>query len=127
MVSSLESNSGWVFRIFDRRAISIKAKNESVKKIAAVDLSTNLPFGLDVLSTVSLANIAIGETYTARIKVYTSRYLEDVAPEHIEFFEVLDVDHTIEDFIKAYWLYPKLIKFELVEIEPEEAHSKSFD
>jgi len=41
-----------------------------------------------------------------------------VAPEYIEFFKVLDVDQIAEDFIKAYWIYPKYIKFELVEVEP---------
>lgn len=119
MTSSLESNSGWVFRIFDRRAISVKAKNEEVRKLAVVDLLTGLPFGIDVLPDVSLADIAIGETYYMRIKVYTSHNLQGVAPEHMDFFKVLDVDQTFEDFIKAYWLYPKLIKFELSEIEEE--------
>jgi len=28
------------------------------------------------------------------------------------------VDQSMEDFIKAYWLYPKLIRFELAEAEP---------
>jgi hypothetical protein len=119
LASSLESNSGWVFRIFDRRAISVKAKNEEVRKIAVVDLLTGLPFGIDVLPGVSLVEVAVGETYYMRIKVYTSRNLHGVAPEHIDFFEVLDVDQTFEDFIKAYWLYPKLIKFELVEVGEE--------
>ena len=82
---------------------------------------TSLPFGIDVLPDVSLADIAVGETYNVRIKVYTSSNLQGVAPEHMDFFEVLDVDHTVEDFIKACWLYPKLIKFELVEIEPEDS------
>ncbi len=121
MASSLESNSGWVYRVFDRRAISVKAKNEDVRKIAAVDLLTSLPFGIDVAPDVSLADIVVGETYYARIKVYTSRSLQGVAPEYVDFFEVLDVDQTVEDFIKAYWLYPKLIKFELVEVEAEDS------
>jgi hypothetical protein len=41
-----------------------------------------------------------------------------VATDFVEFFEVLDVDQTAEDFIKAYWLYPSYIRFELVEAEP---------
>lgn len=36
----------------------------------------------------------------------------------MEFFEVLDVDQNFEDFVKAYWMYPNYIAFELTEIEP---------
>ena len=40
-----------------------------------------------------------------------------VDKDFIDFFEALDVDQNIEDFIKAYWVYPSKIRFELVDIE----------
>ncbi len=60
----------------------------------------------------------VEKAYLAALKVYTARNVADVAPEYIEFFKVLDVDQIAEDFVKAYWVYPKYIKFELVEVEP---------
>ncbi len=116
-VSSKNSND-WVYRIFDRRTVSIKAKNEQVRKLAAVDLSTSLPFGIDVPADVPMESLEVEKAYFASLKVYTAKDLKTVPPEFVEFFGVLDVDQPMEDFIKAYWLYPKLIKFELVEAEP---------
>jgi hypothetical protein len=118
MSVSSENKVYWVYRIFDRRPVSIKAKNEQVQKIAAIDLSTNLPFGLDVPENVSLKDVEAEKSYLAAFKVYTAKNVEDVAPECVEFFEVLDVDQAAEDFIKTYWVYPKLVRFELVEVEP---------
>ena len=37
--------------------------------------------------------------------------------ESHNFFDALDVDQAAEDFIKAYWVYPIKIRFELVEVE----------
>ena len=37
--------------------------------------------------------------------------------EFYNFFDALDVDQAAEDFIKAYWVYPSKIRFELVEVE----------
>ena len=115
---SSESSPDWVFRIFDRRTISIKAKNEQVRKVAAVDLTTNQPFTIEVPEDVSIDNIQVDKGYFASLNVFTARKLNGVPPDSLDFFEVLDVDQSLEDFIKAYWLYPKLIKFELVELEP---------
>jgi hypothetical protein len=117
-LSISEDKLEWVYRIFDRRAISIKAKNEAVRKIAAVDLLTSLPFGIDVPKGVPIENLEAEKAYYASLNVYTSKNVEGVQPEYMDFFQVIDVDQSMEDFIKAYWLYPKLIKFEVVEIEP---------
>ena len=115
---SSENRIDWVYRIFDRRTVSVKAKNDQVRKIAAVDLLTSLPFVVEVPIDVSMENLEIEKAYFASLKVYTARNIEGAASEYVEFFEVLDVDQSMEDFIKAYWLYPKLIRFELVEAEP---------
>jgi hypothetical protein len=108
----------WVYRIFERRTISIKAKNQEVHKIAAIDLVTNLPLGVEVPKEVPFEELELEKEYLASLKVYTAGDITGVAPDSVEFFKVLDVDQSMEDFIKNYWLYPKLIKFELVEFEP---------
>lgn len=38
--------------------------------------------------------------------------------DFVEFFQAVDVDQSIEDFLKAYWLYPNYIRFEIAEVEP---------
>jgi hypothetical protein len=83
-----------------------------------MDLLTNLPFGIEVPENVPIEIVEIDKAYFASLKVYTARNIAGVPPDLVEFFEVLDVDQSMEDFIKTYWLYPKLIKFELVEVEP---------
>ena len=113
-----EKSGQWIYRIFDRRTISIKSKNEQVRKIAVVDLLTGLPFGVEVPKNVPLESLEIEKEYLASLKVYTAQNIAGVTSDFVEFFEVLDVDQSIEDFIKAYWLYPKLIRFELAEAEP---------
>lgn len=112
-----EDVSEWVYRIFDRRTVSVKAKNEQVRKVAALDLATNLHIAIDVPANIELNEIEVGKDYLASLKVYTAQKIGEVAKEFVEFFKVLDVDQSMDDFIKAYWLYPKLIKFELVETE----------
>lgn len=118
MSGTLDKASDWVYRVFDRRTISVRAKNDQVRKIAVVDLVTGLPFALEVPAEFSMDVMEVDKEYFASIKVYTTRKIEGVPKDFVEFFEVLDVDQPMEDFIKAYWLYPKLIKFELVEAEP---------
>ena len=118
MSVSSENRTEWVYRIFDRRVISVKAKNEQVRKIAAVDLQTNVPFAIEASKDIFWEEVEVEESYFASLKVYTARDVEGVPINSVEFFTVLDVDQSMEDFIKAYWLYPKLIKFDLVELEP---------
>jgi hypothetical protein len=117
-LSDSEKALEWVYRIFDRRTVTVKAKNDEVRKVAAVDLMTSLPFGIDIPSDELIQSLEVNKLYYASLKVYTARDIAGVAPEFVEFFTVLDVDQSSEDFLKAYWLYPKLIKFELSEVEP---------
>ncbi len=118
MSASSETKTDWVYRIFDRRTISVRAKNEQAHKIAVIDLLTNLPIAVDVSKNVPLENVEVEKSYFASLEVYSARDVSGVPADFIEFFTVLDVDQSMEDFVKAYWLYPKLIKFELVEAEP---------
>jgi CHASE1-domain containing sensor protein len=61
--------------------------------------------------------LTFGKEYIANLRVYTSKNVEDVDNEFTDFFEALDIDQGIEDFIKAYWVYPSKIRFELEEVE----------
>ena len=95
----------------------MKAKNEQVRKLAVVDLVTNLPFAIDVPAEIDLESLEVGKEYLASLQVYTAQKIDAVPADLAEFFEVVDVDRSIDEFINAYWLYPKIIKFELSEAE----------
>lgn|GEM_PF-598323 len=117
MSASLDIESDWNFRVFDKRLVVVKAKNDSAHKVAVLDVVTNLPFAVEVPDTISMQELSVGKEYLANFRVYTSKNLEGVDEDFINFFEALDVDQSIEDFIKAYWIYPSKIRFELVDIE----------
>jgi hypothetical protein len=119
-VLSSKPENEWVFRTFNRRLLTVKAKNEQVRKISALDNETNIPFGIDVPKNVSMDRVDLDKTYFASLKIYTARNVQGIEQGFVEFFQVLDVDQSAEDFIRAYWAYPKLIRFELVEVEPAE-------
>ncbi len=118
MSGSLEKSSGWIYRTTDRRAVTVKSINEEVRKIAVLDSATRVPFAIDVPKEFPLSDMEVDKEYYAMLKVFSAKKVDRVAPDFMEFFSVVDVDQLIEDFIKAYWLYPKLIKFELIEAEP---------
>ena len=95
----------------------VKAKNDRVRKVSVIDLSTNLPFPVEASEDFALESLELEKGYFATLKVYTLKNIGKVDESAVEFFEALDVNQKIEDFIKAYWLYPTLIKFELAEAE----------
>ena len=66
---------------------------------------------------VPMQELTVGKEYLANLRVYTSKKLAGVDRDFTDFFEALDIDQSIEDFIKAYWIYPSKIRFELVEME----------
>ena len=117
MSASLDAASDWNFRVSDKRLIIVKTKNESVRKIAVLDVLTDLTFAVEVPEMISPKELAIDEEYLANLRVYTSKNVEGIDKGFINFFETLDVDQNIEDFIKAYWVYPSKIRFELIDIE----------
>jgi hypothetical protein len=108
----------WKYRITEQRRIQVKAKNDQVGKVSVIDLSTNLPFPVEPTEDFPIDSLNPEKGYFATLKIYTSKNLKNVDESMISFFEVVDVNRTAEDFIKAYWLYPNLIRFELVEVEP---------
>jgi len=117
MPAPLDIDSDWNFRVFDNRLVVVKAKNESVRKVAVLDVVTNLPFAVEVPEVILMQELSVGKEYLVNLRVYTSKNLEGVDEDFTDFFEDLDVDQSIEDFIKAYWIYPIKIRFELISVE----------
>ena len=64
-----------------------------------------------------MENLHPEKEYLVQLKVYTMKSLEGIDKEFINFFDELDVDQAIEDFISAYWVYPSKICFELTDVE----------
>jgi hypothetical protein len=115
--AALNQQTEWNYRIIDQRLIVVKTKNEQVRKVAVLDVLTNLPIAINVAAEIDLENLQADQEYLAHLKVYTSKDMAGVDKDFLGFFEALDVDQTIEDFIKAYWIYPNKIRFELVDVE----------
>ena len=117
MSAKLNDVTNWNYRKTDQRLIIIKTKNEKVRKAAVLDVLTNLPFAINVPENISMESLIPEKEYLAQLKVYTSKSLQGIDKEFINFFDTIDVDQAIEDFIKAYWIYPSSISFELADLE----------
>ena len=118
--ASLNIESDWNFRVLEKRLVVVKTKAENVGKIAVLDSATNLMFTVEVKENISqtpISQLTAGKEYLFNIRVLTSKNLEDVKPDAISFFEAVDIEQSMDDFIKAYWLYPTKIRFQLVEAE----------
>ncbi len=89
-----------------------------MRKAVAVDLLTDLPFSFFISENISIDSVEVEKQFSAAFKVYTTKNVEDVESGFVEFFQVLDVDQSFEDFARVYWLYPSLIVFELTDLEP---------
>ncbi len=117
MSATLNENTNWNYRVSDQRLIVIKTKNEKILKAAALDILTNLTFAINIPQNIPMESLENEREYLAHLKVYTSKNLQGIDKEFVNFFEALDIDQAIEDFIKAYWIYPDKISFELIEVE----------
>jgi hypothetical protein len=119
MSASLSSpdSAQWNYRKTDKRLVIAKTKNAKVHKVAVLDVLTNLPFAVEVQDEALLNNLGVEKEYLANLKVYTSTNLQGIDKEFINFFEAVDIDQEMEDFIRAYWIYPAKIRFELFEAE----------
>ena len=88
-----------------------------MRKAAVLDVSTNLTFPVEVPEMISLEELTVEKEYLLNLKVYTAKNVEGVEKDFINFFEAVDVNQDIEDFIRAYWIYPSKIRFELIDVE----------
>ena len=89
-----------------------------MRKAVATDKASGLPFAFEIPREISTDAVVVEKEFSATLKVYTSKSAQGLDSEFIEFFEVLDVDQSFENFVKAYWMYPTQIAFELTRIEP---------
>ena len=117
MSAPLDVASDWNFRVFDKRLIVVKTKSESARKIAVLDVLTNLMFAVEVPDMISMQELNVDAEYLANLNVFTAKDMKGVDVDFLNFFEAVDVDQNMDDFIKAYWVYPSKIRFELVELE----------
>jgi hypothetical protein len=117
MSASLDVASDWNFRVFDKRLIIVKTKNDNALKAAVLDVLTNIPFTIEMPDMLLIHELKVGQNFLANLRVYTSKNLEGIDKDFTDFFEALDIDQNIEDFIKAYWIYPTKIRFELTDLE----------
>lgn len=117
MSATLNQGTNWNYRKTDQRLIVIKTKNENIRKAAVLDVLTNLTFAITVPKNILMESLMPEKEFLAQLKVYTSKSLEGIDEEFINFFEALDVDQSLEDFIKAYWIYPSKILFELADLD----------
>jgi len=106
------------YRSTNQRSVKVKAKSRKINRISALDLASNIPFPLEPAEGFPMESLEVEKEYLITFKVYTSKNTAGVDTSFSDFFEILDVDQNVEDFIKAYWLYPGKIHFELVEAEP---------
>ncbi len=107
----------WNYRVSGQRLVIVKAKNVGARKVAVLDVLTDLPFAMEVQDEDLLEKLAAEKEVLVDLQVYTSADVQGVEADFISFFEALDVDQSIEDFIKAYWVYPAKIRFMLNHIE----------
>jgi hypothetical protein len=118
--ASLNIESDWNFRVLEKRLVVVKTIAENIGKVAVLDVSSNVMFTVEVKENVSatpISQLTAGKEYLFNIRVLTSKNLDDVKEDAISFFEAVDIEQSMDDFIKAYWLYPSKIRFQLVEAE----------
>jgi hypothetical protein len=113
--STIESD--WNFRLIEKCLVVVKTKSEPARKIAVIDVLSNLMFTVQVTEAIDIQKLVANIEYLFTLNVYTSKNLEEVNKDFISFFEAVDINQNIEDFIKAFWIYPTKIRFELVEVE----------
>ena len=117
MSASLNQETDWNYRKIEQRLIVIKTKNDAIRRAAAIDVLTNLPIAINIPENISIDDLQPEKEILAQLKVYTSSDLDGIDMEFFNFFGALDVDQAFEDFIKAYWVYPSKIRFDLADLE----------
>jgi hypothetical protein len=118
-MSASDMGSEWNFRIVENRLVTVKVVNEKTRKIVAQDTQTHLLFTIDASPAIEIKKIATKKQYLFTVNVYTAKNLDDVKADMLGFFEAVDVDQEMEDFLTAFRVYPSKVHFELVEfMEP---------
>jgi hypothetical protein len=115
--AALNQEVEWNYRLTEKRLVIVKTKNESARKLAVLDVLSNLIFAVQALESIDMKTLKPNGEYVFTLKVNSSKKLEDVDRDFLAFFEAVDINQSFEDFIKAYWVYPAKILFELTEVE----------
>jgi hypothetical protein len=85
-MSASNSQSTWNFRVSEKRLIIIKTKNETVRKAAVLDRLTNLNFAVEIPKGSKMEALEIGKEYLVDLKVFTSKNIEGVQKDFVDFF-----------------------------------------
>ncbi len=117
MSASMNQDINWNYRKIEQRLIVINTINKKVRKAAAIDVLTNLPLTIEIPKNIPMEDLQPKKEYLAQLKLFTSKNPDGIDAEFTNFFDAIDVDQAIEDFIKAYWVYPNKIRFELSGLE----------
>lgn len=114
---SRSDSTEWNYRIISQRLIIVKGKNANAQNMTVMDELTSLPFVIEVREKDVLESLTVDKEYLAEFKVYTASNIEGIDKQFTDFFEALDVDQKIENFLEAFAVYPIKIRFELASIE----------
>jgi len=117
MSIALDVERDWNFRKLDKRLVVVETKSDAEHKIVVLDVLTNIMFSVHTSEMFNIRVLTVNGEYIFTLNVYTTKKLEDIKTDFLGFFEAIDVDHNIEDFIKAHWVYPGKIHFDLVAVE----------
>jgi hypothetical protein len=117
MSASLDSASDWNFRVQEQRLVVVKTKNDKIRKAAVLDTLSGLMFAIEIPNEVAVEDLIVDKEVFANLKVYTLKDASGVEEDFVGFFKDLDINQTMENFIRAYWVYPGKIRFELIEAE----------
>ena len=55
--ASLNRQANWNYRKTEQRLVVIKTKNQKVRKAAALDILTNLPFAIEIPENISMEDL----------------------------------------------------------------------
>ena len=71
MTATSNLDRDWNFRIFEKRLVIIKTKNDNARKVAVLDVLTNLMFAVEVPEAISIQELGVEKEYLVNLKVYT--------------------------------------------------------
>ena len=94
MSASLNVESDWNFRVSDKRLVVVKSKNEVARKVAVLDVLTNLMFATHIPDSVDMGQFVVEREYLFDLRVYTSKFVGEVDKEFVGFFEA-DIDQSM--------------------------------
>jgi hypothetical protein len=93
-------------------------KDEEKRELEVTDLSNGLPYTIDVPAEVPMDEINVGEMYTAKIEVFTSKLTNEIEKNYEKLAKENKAFKDMLELAKSLGAYDTLFKFELIEIRP---------